>query len=101
MKTVICHSCRALVYQKLDRWTEALSDAECAVSLDADMLKGHIILIKCQIKLELLLEAADTVDAVPAGLVKRPELMEQRVLAAGASKDVGNSFLRDGMFLNT
>ena len=38
---------RALVFQKIDRWTEALSDAEHAVSLDADMLKGHIILIKC------------------------------------------------------
>ena len=43
----VLYTNRALVFQKIDRWTEALSDAEHAVSLDADMLKGHIILIKC------------------------------------------------------
>ena len=40
---------RALVLQKMDDWIGALSDAEYAVSLDAGMLKGHIILIKCQV----------------------------------------------------
>ena len=43
----VLYTNRALVFQKIDRWTEALRDAEHAVSLDADMLKGHIILIKC------------------------------------------------------
>ena len=41
---------RALVLQKMDDWEGALSDAEYAVSLDAGMLKAHIILIKCQVK---------------------------------------------------
>jgi tetratricopeptide (TPR) repeat protein len=40
---------RALVLQKMDKWAEALADAEFAVSLDCDMLKGHVILIKCQV----------------------------------------------------
>ena len=41
---------RALVLQKMADWEGALSDAEYAVSLDGGMLKGHIILIKCQVK---------------------------------------------------
>ena len=40
---------RALVLQKMDDWIGALSDAEYAVSLDSGMLKGHIILMKCQV----------------------------------------------------
>jgi tetratricopeptide (TPR) repeat protein len=40
---------RALVLQKMDKWVDALADAEFAVSLDCEMLKGHVILIKCQV----------------------------------------------------
>ena len=92
----IYYTNRALVYQKMDMWRDALSDAECAVSLDSEILKGHIILIKCQIKLELLLEVADSIDSAPYDIQKRPELLEQKSLAAVAAKDVGNKFLKDG-----
>ena len=47
----VLYTNRALVFQKIDNWTDALSDAEHAVSLDPDMLKGHIILIKCLVSI--------------------------------------------------
>ena len=92
----IYYTNRALVYQKMDMWREALADAECAVSLDSEILKGHIILIKCQIKLELLLEVADSIDSAPVDTQQRPELLEQKGFAALAAKDIGNKFLKDG-----
>jgi tetratricopeptide (TPR) repeat protein len=47
----VLYTNRALVFQKIDNWTDALTDAEHAVSLDPDMLKGHIILIKCLVSI--------------------------------------------------
>eukprot|EP00596_Hydrurales_sp_CCMP1899_P000386 CAMPEP_0119048518 /NCGR_PEP_ID=MMETSP1177-20130426/59348_1 /TAXON_ID=2985 /ORGANISM="Ochromonas sp, Strain CCMP1899" /LENGTH=914 /DNA_ID=CAMNT_0007024513 /DNA_START=168 /DNA_END=2909 /DNA_ORIENTATION=- len=92
----IYYTNRALVYQKIDNWEDALCDAQSAVDLDADLLKGHIILIKCQIKLELLLELANSCDTVPVALQKRPELMEQKGIAGNVAKDIGNAFLKAG-----
>lgn len=45
----ILYTNKALVYMKMGDWMQALSDAEHAVTLDMDMLKGHIIVIKCQV----------------------------------------------------
>lgn len=92
----IYYTNRALVYQKMNLWREALSDAEYAVSLDSEILKGHIILVKCQIKLELLLEVANSIDSASLEIQTRPELLEQKNIAAVAAKDVGNKFLKDG-----
>ena len=87
---------RALVYQKMNLWSNALNDAESAVRLDDDMLKAHIILIKCQIKLELFVDVANSIEEVPLTYQKRPELLEQKIAAATAAKDVGNAYLKDG-----
>ena len=39
---------------------------------------------------------AESLEDVPQSLQKRPEFLEQKTLAAAASKNVGNDFLKDG-----
>ena len=41
-------------------------------------------------------DVAESLEDVPQSLQKRPEFLEQKTLAAAASKNVGNDFLKDG-----
>jgi DnaJ family protein C protein 7 len=87
---------RALCLQKLDKWDEALMDARYAVELDVDLLKAYIIVIKCQVKLMQISEVESTINSVPLAHQKRPELVEQRAVAAVLAKDIGNNCLKEG-----
>ena len=49
-----------------------------------------------QIKLDLLDEVAEAVEDIPLTLKKRPELLEQKIIAANAAKDRGNGYLKEG-----
>ena len=51
-----------------------------------------------QIKLDLFVEVADAINAVPQTYQKRPELLEQRTAAGNFAKDKGNACLKDGDF---
>ena len=85
---------RALCYQKMNKWEEALSDAQNAVELDGNMLKAYIIVIKCQIKLTHIKDLKDTILSIPTVHQNRPEVTEQKLIAASLAKDVGNNFLK-------
>ena len=41
-------------------------------------------------------EAAEAAEDIPLNLQKRPELVEQKVIAANAAKDRGNGYLKEG-----
>jgi tetratricopeptide (TPR) repeat protein len=78
----IYYTNRALVFQKTNDYSKAIDDADIALGLDIDMLKAHVILIKCQVQLSLLFEVVNAVENIPIHLQQRPELLEQKIIAA-------------------
>jgi tetratricopeptide (TPR) repeat protein len=41
-------------------------------------------------------EVAEAVEDIPLTLKKRPEILEQKIIAANAAKDRGNGYLKEG-----
>lgn len=89
---------RGLVNQKMNRWPDALRDAVSATRLDANLLAGHIIKIESQIELELFVDVANSIEALPISLQKRSEVLELKVTAACAASHAGNAHLADEDF---
>jgi tetratricopeptide (TPR) repeat protein len=90
------YSNRALAYQKLELFANAIDDAREAVELDVNFLKGYVILVKCYLATNNVIGCMDTFAAVPNAFQEQKDVVELKVLASVAAKDQGNAFFKEG-----
>ena len=88
---------RALAYQKLHDLASGLADAKAAVRMDANFLKGYVIISKIELELKRPADAKSTLDSVPLAFQERAEILELRVLTSQSAKELGNAYLKEGI----
>lgn len=87
---------RALAYQKLELFANAIDDAQEAVELDVNFLKGYVILIKCYLATNNVIGCMDTFASIPNAYQEQKDVVDLKVLASVAAKDTGNVFFKEG-----
>jgi DnaJ family protein C protein 7 len=87
---------RALSYQKLNMYENAIEDASCAVTLDVNFLKGYIILSKSYLAIQNVELCHSTLQKIPLAFQSRNDVNDLKSTLSILAKDTGNNFLKNG-----
>ncbi|CAE7513377.1 Dnajc7, partial [Symbiodinium microadriaticum] len=87
---------RALAFQRLELWAQAIDDARMAVDLDVNFLKGYVILIKSFLATDNVTSCTETLASIPNEFQEQRDVLELKALSATAAKDAGNKHFKLG-----
>ena len=96
-KSPVYRSNRSACYQAKGMWREAAADAKECIGLDVNFVKGVLHLVKCQLHLGALADAAATLQSAPMGmLASSAELAALAQTVRDEIKAAGNANLKAG-----
>ena len=82
---------RSACHQAVGGWAQALSDARQCLALDVGFFKGYLHAVRCQLQLDRLAEAAETLRSAPLALAGHAELQALAATLQEAIKTKGNA----------
>lgn len=92
------YSNSALTMQRLDRWEDALKQAETAIQLDPNFTKAYVIMIKSYLKLGHLKFAHQALLLIDQLDDSSKDVLDLKLQTSAGAKDQGNKYFKEGNF---